>query len=107
MNRFPPYVSHADERVKELKDPREALHYLNACSRIAFEDDDPDAMLMGIYNVARARGLTTIAKRAKLHRETLSRMLSKKGNPAWGNLFRLFKALNVTPTFEPGKLAAA
>src|SRR3982750_316048 len=93
LNRLPPYVSHTDERMKELKDPKEAMHDLNACSTIAFEENDPDAVLMGIYNVARAQGLTSIAKKAKLRRETLSRMLSKKGNPEWGSLFRLLKAL--------------
>ena len=106
MKRLPPYVSHADERMKELKDSKEAMHYLNACATIAFEDNDPDAILMGIYNVARAQGLTLIAKRAKLHRETLSRMLSKNGNPEWGSLFKLLRALNIKTTFEIEDLAA-
>ncbi|MBK8870441.1 MAG: putative addiction module antidote protein [Elusimicrobia bacterium] len=107
MNRLPPYVSHADERIKELRDPEEAMHYLNACAQIAFEEGEPDTILMGIYNVARAQGLTTIAKRAHLHRETLSRMLSKKGNPEWNSLFRLLKALKVKTRFETITLAAA
>jgi probable addiction module antidote protein len=107
MNRLPPYVSHTDERIKELKDSKEAMHYLNACSTIAFEENDPDVILMGIYNVARAQGLTAIAKRAKLHRETLSRMLSKNGNPEWGSLFKLLKALKIKTKFEMGVLAAA
>jgi probable addiction module antidote protein len=93
--------------MKELKDPKEAIHYLNACATIAFEENDPDAILMGIYNVARAQGLTLIAKKAKLHRETLSRMLSKNGNPEWDSLFKLLKALNVKTTFQTNPLKHA
>jgi len=107
MKRMPAYVSHADERMKELKDVKEATHYLNACATIAFEDNDADAILMGIYNVARAQGLTRIAKRAKLHRETLSRMLSKSGNPQWDSLFKLLKALNVKTIFQMTQLKHA
>jgi len=34
-------------------------------------------------------------------------MLSKKGNPEWGSLFRLLKALQIKTKFEMGALAAA
>lgn len=67
-----------DDFIEELKDPKFALGYLNAC----LEDDfDEGTFLLALRYVAEAHGFVRLAKKANLSREHLFRMLSKKGNP--------------------------
>ena len=51
--------------------------------------------------VARARGMSQIAREAGVSRESLYRALSEKGNPEFGTILRVVKALGlemVTPS---------
>ena len=102
-----PVVPHEKQLLKELKDSNEALHYLNACVKLAFKEDDPELILLALYNVAQAQGIHKTAKLAKMHRVSLHRMLTKGGNPEWKSLFRVFSALHLSLRFEkPFSLAA-
>jgi probable addiction module antidote protein len=101
MKKNPPYVSHDEEQILEFrKNPDLATEYLNACIQIAFEENDPELMLTALASVAKAYGMTRVAKASRLPRESLHRMLSKRGNPEWNSLFRVFKALHVRPRLE-------
>lgn len=101
MKRNPPYVSHDEAQIKEFrKNPKRALEYLNACILTAFEENDPELVLTGLAAVAKACGMTRVSKDAALKRESLHRMLSRRGNPQWDSLFRVFKALHVLPRLE-------
>ena len=78
------------ELIKALRDPREAVEYLNA----ALEDGDPEAFLLALRNVAEAQGgVAQLAEAAKLNRESLYRMLSDRGNPEFRSLDALLHAL--------------
>lgn len=83
-----PYKDYDKSLLKSLKDPVEAAAYLNA----ALEEKDPTLFLMAYYNVARAHGIKKIADAAKVHRVSLKKMLSKRGNPEWKSLFKLLAA---------------
>jgi probable addiction module antidote protein len=75
---------------EDLKDPTEALGYLNAC----LEDRDPDLFLLALRDVARARGgVAKLAEITDLNREHLYRMLSQDGNPEFRSLESLLDAL--------------
>lgn len=50
--------------------------------------------------VAKAYGISRVAKDAHLKRESLHRMLSSRGNPEWNSMFRVLKALHLRPKFE-------
>ncbi len=70
--------SYHDDLISELKDSRFALQYLNAC----LESGDEGTFLLALRHVAEAHGgFVRLAKKTKLSREHLFRMLSKKGNP--------------------------
>lgn len=98
MNRKPPYVSHDEEQVREFRArPKLALEYLNAAIQVAFEEDDSELVLTALATVAKAYGIDRVAKGAHLKRESLHRMLSKRGNPEWKSLFRVMKALHLRP----------
>src|SRR5258708_3939270 len=86
--------------LKRLKDPAYAVEFLNACLRLAVEENDPKLVLRALYDVAQARGMKKTADAAKMHRVTLHRMLNKGGNPEWNSLFRLLQATRLSFRFE-------
>ncbi len=94
-------ISHEKEQVKEFKkNPKRAMEYLNACVQVAFEENDPELILSALSVVAKAYGMTKLAKKTRLQRESLHRMLSKKGNPEWSSIFSIFKVLHIRPRLE-------
>ena len=60
-----------------LENEQDIIAYLNAIA----EYDDPALMQAALGNVAKARGMTQIAKDAGVGRESLYKSLSKDGNP--------------------------
>ena len=65
--------------------------YLNA----ALEDPNPDMFLVAVKNVARARGMTRLAKDAGLGRESLYKALAPGAKPRYETIARIVRALGV------------
>jgi len=79
-----------DSLKKALKDPKEAEAYLNA----SLDENDPELFLLALRNVAEAQGgMSKFAKKARLNRESLYRMLSDKGNPQLDSLTQLLDVM--------------
>ena len=89
MKRVPATASHEKYLNEELRDPAMAKAYINA----AIQENDPRIVMAAIRNVARAHGIQCVADEIHTHRENLSRMLSRDGNPRLTNLLRIFDAL--------------
>lgn len=68
----------------------------------AFEDGDPAVITAALGDIARARGMTQIANEAGVSRVSLYRALSAEGNPEFGTVLKVMKALglNVSVTKE-------
>ena len=82
--------SYQKDLIEDLKDPREAIGYLNA----ALEDGNKQVFLLALRNVIEAYGgMTKISRASKLHRVSLYKMLSKKGNPGIHSLMTLLNAI--------------
>lgn len=78
-----------EDLINRLKDPKYALEYLNAC----VNDEDEGVLLLAIRHVAEAHGgLRQLAKKTKLNREHLFRMLSKNGHPHFESVRQLLAA---------------
>lgn len=93
-------TSYQADQIQALKDPSEAAAYLNA----AIEDGDKEVFLLAMRNVAQAHGgMSTIAKKAHINRESLYRMLSKKGNPELKSVFNLLHVVGLKISIEPEK----
>jgi probable addiction module antidote protein len=108
MKRTPVSVPYEDFQIRQFREsPRRAMAYLNACIEVAFEENDPELVLSALSVVARSQGMTRVAKKADVQRESLHRMLSKKGNPEWRSLFQVFKALHLRPKLERIEALAA
>jgi len=77
--------------LEDLQDPHEAAAYLTA----ALEEEDSAVFLLALRNVADAKGMSTVAAKAQLNRESLYRMLSERGNPQLVSLTALLEALEL------------
>jgi probable addiction module antidote protein len=62
----------------------------------ALETGDADFVRDALGIVARARGMGAIAKNAGLNRESLYKALGEAGNPEFGTVMRIVRALGLT-----------
>lgn len=72
-----------------------------------FESGDPRLIAAAIGEVARARGMTQIAREAGLSRESLYKALSEEGNPEFATIMKVIKALGYDMALTPHKPTAA
>lgn len=73
--------------------------YLEAC----FEEAGDDAAFIAkaLGNVARARGMSQLARDTGMGRESLYKALSGQGNPSFATVLRVSHALGVRLTAVP------
>ena len=62
---------------------------------VALQDPDPDAFLVAVSDVAKARGMTEVAANAGLGRESLYKALRPGAHPRFDTIRRLLIALDV------------
>ena len=62
---------------------------------VALRDPDPDAFLVAVSDVAKARGMTEVAANAGLGRESLYKALRPGSHPRFDTIRRLLIALGV------------
>ncbi len=62
--------------------------------------------MLALRDVAKARGVSLVAKETDLNRETLYRMLSEKGNSNLSSLNKLLNYLGLTLTIRSKENAA-
>jgi probable addiction module antidote protein len=78
---------------ESLKNPEEAAAYLNA----ALEEGDPSLFTLALKDVVDALGggVRHVSQQSHLNRESLYRMLSKKGNPRLTSLNSVMNSLGL------------
>jgi probable addiction module antidote protein len=67
----------------------------------ALESGDPAFVADSLGVIARARGMTEVAREAGVSRESLYRALSSYGNPEFGTVMRVAKALGLKFSVSP------
>ena len=65
--------------------------YLSA----ALEDENPDVFLVAVADVAKARGMTQLARDTGLGRESLYKALTPGAKPRYDTVLKLVRALGV------------
>ena len=75
--------------AEHLKSEDDMAAYLEA----ALEEGDPNLVAAALGDIARAKGMTQVAKDAGLGRESLYKALSPAGNPAFGTILKVVAAL--------------
>jgi probable addiction module antidote protein len=97
LNRSEPY-----DPAEGLDTPENIADYLDA----ALEEQNDQVLLMALRNsVAAIGGMTELAQRTGLSRETLYRTLSEKGNPRLSTLRAILKAFGVNLAVRPAQAA--
>jgi len=84
--------------IEKLKDHDEAVAYLNSALEESLKGDEESQhlFLLAVRNVAEAQGgVSKLAEKAHLGRESLYKTLSDKGNPKWHTLVSLIIALGL------------
>ena len=79
--------------AEQLRTPEEMAAYLDAWLEEAPEDASGIARALG--DIARAKGMSQVAKEAGLSRESLYRALSADGNPSFATVLKVARALGV------------
>ena len=83
---------------EHLADHDEAVAYLNAALEESLKGDEESQhlFLIALRNVAEARGgMSKLAKKAHVGRESLYKTLSETGNPKWCTLVSLCVAMGL------------
>ncbi|WP_297917459.1 addiction module antidote protein [Metallibacterium sp.] len=79
--------------AQQLRTAEEMAAYLDAWLDEA--PDDAAGIARALGDIARAKGMTQVAKDAGLSRESLYRALSANGNPSFATVLKVARALGV------------
>lgn len=69
----------------------EIIEFLKEC----WEDEDPSVFITALGHLIKKRGVTKVANKAGLNRESLYKVLNGKSQPAWTTVHRLMHALDI------------
>ena len=83
----------AYDLAEQLRTPEEMAAYLDAWLTDA--PDDAAGIARALGDIARAKGMTQVARDSGLSRESLYKALSENGNPSLATVLKVAKALGV------------
>jgi len=91
------------DAARFLDDEETIRHYLT----LSFESGDPIQIQTALGDVARARGMTALARDCGISRDALYRALSARGNAEFATILKVVAAMGLHLTLAAGKAAAA
>lgn len=83
--------THQWDMARYLETDEDIAAYLDA----ALDEDDPALLAAALGDVARAKGMTEIARETGLGRESLYKALSSSGNPEFKTVQRVVRSLGL------------
>ena len=81
------------DSAEHLKDEEDIALYLEACFNEA--GDDAAFIAKALGEIARARGMTQLAKDTGLGRESLYKALSGEGNPSFATVLKVMHSMGI------------
>jgi probable addiction module antidote protein len=87
--------------------PYDAAEYLEteedmaAYLQAALEEGNPALVIHALGNIARARGMSEIARQTGLRRESLYKAFSPEGNPEFATVLKVVQALGIELRAQP------
>jgi probable addiction module antidote protein len=84
-----------------IETEEDVRHYLEAL----FEDGDAAVIAHGLGVIARSKGMSKIAEKTGLGRESLYKSLSKAGNPEFLTVLKVVQALGLQLTVKQADAA--
>jgi probable addiction module antidote protein len=85
------------DMAQQLKNEEDIAAYLT----IVMEDNDPSLLAAALGDIARARGMSDIAKAAGITREALYKALRPDAHPRFDTISRVCGALGVRLVAQP------
>jgi probable addiction module antidote protein len=79
------------DAADHLKTDEDIAHYLEA----VLDDGDPALVAAALGDIARAKGMSQVARDAGLGRESLYKALSADGNPEFSTVLKVIRALGL------------
>lgn len=79
--------------AEQLRTPEEMAAYLDAW--LEEVPDDAAGIARALGDIARAKGMSQVARDAGLSRESLYKALSETGNPSFSTVLKVARALGV------------
>lgn len=89
--------------AEHLKTAQDMAAYLEA----ALDEGDPALVAAALGDIARAKGMTQVAREAGLGRESLYKALSAAGNPEFGTILKVVDALGLKLHAAPAEAKGA
>lgn len=80
-----------------LKTEHDCAEYLS----VVLEDGDPALLAAALGDVAKARGMSQVARDSGLTREGLYKALSGQGNPSFATVMKVLRALGLQVSVQP------
>ncbi len=84
------------DAAEYLSTDEDVAAYLNA----VLEDGDPQLLAAALGDIARARGMTQLARETGVTRDGLYKALSSNGNPSFATVAKVVKALGLKFDFK-------
>jgi probable addiction module antidote protein len=81
------------DSAEYLKTDEDRVMYLEACMEEA--GDDAAFIAKALGNIARSKGISQLAKDTGLGHESLHKALSGEGNPSFGTILKVMRALGI------------
>jgi len=87
------------DAAEYLRDKEDCQRYLEAC----LDEDPGDGSLIrrAIADIARAHGMSELAREAGISREGLYKALAPNGNPGFATMLKVIRALGLRLRIEP------
>jgi len=85
------------DAAQYLASEEDMAAYLEA----ALEEDDPALLATALGDIARAKGMSEIARETGLGRESLYKALSPEGNPEFGTVLKVVHSLGLKMRVTP------
>jgi len=100
MKKTPITRKFRDYLIESLKDPADAVAYINA----AIEENDGKLLASALRDVTEAQGgMVHLSKKTKLNRPNLYKMLSENGNPRIHSLEKVLHNVGLRLSVMPEK----
>jgi len=88
--------------AEHLRTEEEMALYLEACTEES--DGDPALIAKALGDIARAKGMTSIARATGLSRESLYKALSGERSPDFATILKVIKALGMRLEIRPDRV---
>lgn len=89
--------------AEHLTSEEDMAAYLEA----TLEEEDPALVAAALGDIARAKGMTEVARQSELGRESLYKALSPTGNPELATIMKVVSALGLKLHATPARVKSA